>query len=271
MNGTAPPETVSPGAGSRVARRRTAGRSTRKLIATEAKLFAREPVGAFFTVVFPAALVLILGSAMPGFTEPSADIGGRRPIEFYLPITLALAIGTVALVSLLNTLAADREKGVLRRLSTTPAPPARLLVAQLVVNVTALLVGCGLALVAAGLAFGVRARPDVPGLLVAFGLGSASMVALALLVAALTPTSRAAMGIGSLVYYPMLFAAGVWTPGPLMPDTVRRVADFTPLGAASQALQDAWGGDWPQPLHLAVLVGSTAILGGLAAKLFRWS
>ncbi|GIG85708.1 ABC transporter permease [Plantactinospora endophytica] len=271
MNATALPQHVSAGNGGRSARRRSAGRSTVKLIVTEAKLFVREPLGAFFGVIFPAALVLILGAAMPGFDEPSADIGGRRPIEFYLPITLALAIGTVALVNLLNALAADREKGVLRRLSTTPVSPIRLLVAQIVVNVAALLLGSGLALLAAVLAFGVEARPDVPGMLVAFVLGSASMAALALLVAAFTPTSRAATGIGSLVYYPMLFAAGVWTPGPLMPDAVRRVADFTPLGAASQALQDAWSGDWPQPLHLAVLVGSTVLFGGLAAKLFRWS
>ncbi|GAB3969308.1 ABC transporter permease [Plantactinospora veratri] len=271
MNATALPETVPAGAAGRADRRRTAGRSTARLVVTEAKLFVRDPLGSFFAVIFPAALILILGSAMPGFNEPSADVGGRKPIEVYLPIVLALAIGTVALVNLLGTLAANREKGILRRLSTTPVSPVRLLVAQLAVNVAALLVGSALALLAGWLVFGIEARPNVPGLLAAFVLGSASMVTLALLVAAFTPTSRAAMGIGSLVYYPMLFAAGVWTPGPLMPEAVRRIADFTPLGAASQALQDTWAGDWPQPLHLAVLVGSTALFGGLAAKLFRWS
>ncbi|MDG4784496.1 ABC transporter permease [Micromonospora sp. WMMD1102] len=271
MNATALPETVPSGADSRAQRRRTAGRSTAKLVVTEAKLFVRDPLGSFFAVIFPAALVLILGSAIPGFDEPSPDLDGRRPIELYLPITLALAIGTVALVNLLGALAADREKGILRRLSTTPASPVRLLVAQLTVNASALLVGCALALLGGRLVFGIETRPHVPGLLLAFVLGAASMSSLALLLAAFTPTSRAATGIGSLVYYPMLFAAGVWTPGPAMPDAVRRVADFTPLGAASQALQDAWVGDWPQPLHLAVLVACIAGFGALAAKLFRWS
>jgi ABC-2 type transport system permease protein len=271
MNATASPETVRSGAGSLTTPRRVAVRSTAKLIVTEAKLFVREPLGAFFGIIFPAALILILGSAMPGFNEPSADVGGRIPVEVYLPITLAMAIGTVALVNLLNVLAANREKGILRRLSTTPVSPIRLLVAQLVVNVIALIVGSGLALLTAWGVFRIDAHPNVPGLLIAFVLGAASMVALALLVAAFTPTSRAAIGLGSLIYYPMLFAAGVWTPGPLMPDAVRRVADFTPLGAASQALQDAWAGDWPQPLHLVVLVGFTVVLGGLATKLFRWS
>jgi len=271
MNATASRSIDRTGADDRSASRRAVVRSTAKLIVTEAKLFVREPLGAFFGIAFPAVLILVLGSAMPGFDEPSDDIGGRRPIEFFLPITLALAIGTVALVNLLNTLASNREKGILRRLSTTPVSPGRLLVAQLVVNVLALLVGAGLAVFSAWAAFGIAVNPNVPGLLLAFVLGSATMVTLALLVAAFTPTSRSAVGIGSIIYYPMLFAAGVWTPGPLMPDAVRRVADFTPLGAASQALQDAWAGDWPQPLHLSVMAGLTVLFGALAAKLFRWT
>jgi len=56
-----------------------------------------------------------------------------------------------------------------------------------------------------------------------------------------------------------------------MPHSVQRVADLTPLGAASQALQAAWAGAWPRPLHLAVMAAFAAVLGTLAAKLFRWS
>jgi len=48
------------------------------------------------------------------------------------------------------------------------------------------------------------------------------------------------------------------------------VADYTPLGAASRALQDAWAGAWPRPLHVAVMAAFTVALGALAAKNFRW-
>src|SRR5262245_25268110 len=111
-----------------------------KLITTESKLFIREPVGAFFTLAFPAVLVLVLGSTIPAFREPAEDIGGQRPIEVYLPITLAMAIATVTMLTLLATLSAYREKGVLRRLSATPVSPAMLLGAQLVVNLGALVI-----------------------------------------------------------------------------------------------------------------------------------
>ncbi len=245
-------------------------RALGKLIITESKLYLREPIGAFFGIAFPAILALVLGSAIPGFTEPSDDIGGRRPIDFYLPIVFALAIATISMVTLLGVLSAYREKGVLRRLSTTPVSPVQLLAAQLVVNVGALLLGSALAYVGAVVAFDVAPPGNIAGLVLAFILGSAAMCTVALLIAALAPTARASSGLGSLVYFPMMFAAGVWTPGPLMPDAVRRVADYTPLGAASQAMQDAWAGGSVRLLHVIVMVAITGLFGAIAAKSFRW-
>jgi putative toxin-antitoxin system antitoxin component (TIGR02293 family) len=94
---------------------------------------------------------------------------------------------------------------------------------------------------------------------------------LALVIAAVAKNGRVASGIGMVVYFPMLFFAGVWTPGDTMPDGARAVADFTPLGAATEAMADSWvHGDWPSALHLLVLVGWSLVGGVAAAKLFRW-
>jgi ABC-2 type transport system permease protein len=242
-----------------------------KFAAVEAKLFVREPVGAFFALAFPTVLMLVLGSAIPFFTTPSADIDGRRPIDLYLPVTFAMAIATVTMITLMGTLAAYREKGVLRRLSATPVSPVTLLAAQLMVNLGALLLGVGAAYMAAAVAFGVAAPGNIAGVVLAFVLGTVVMGTIALLIAAVAPSARACSGIGTLVYFPLLFTAGVWTPGPTMPSVVRPVADYTPLGAASKALQDAWSGAWPRPLHLAVMVALAGLFGALAAKLFRWT
>ena len=56
----------------------------------------------------------------------------------------------------------------------------------------------------------------------------------------------------------------------MMPEVARRIGDFTPLGAASQAMQSAWAGAWPAPMHLIVLAAYVVALGALAARLFRW-
>jgi ABC-2 type transport system permease protein len=245
-------------------------KSLTKLVAVEAKLFVREPIGAFFALAFPAILLLVLGSAIPGFTEPDEALGGDRPIDIYLPITLALAIATVTMITLLGVLSQYRERGILRRLSTTPVSPTVLLAAQLVVNVGALVVGSLLAFLVATAVFQVAPPANVPGFGLAFVLGSAAMCAVALLIAAVAPSARASSGIGTLVYFPLMFFAGVWTPGPVMPDLVRRISDYTPLGAASHALQDSFAGDWPGALHLAVMAAITLVLGAVSARFFRW-
>jgi len=164
----------------------------------------------------------------------------------------------------------DSEKGILRSVSTTQVSPGQLLAAQLVVNVGALVLGSALAYIGAVVVFDVAPPANIAGLVLAFVLGSAAMCTMALLIAAVAPGARAASGLGTLVYFPMMFAAGVWTPGPAMPDAVRRVADYTPLGAASQAMQDAWAGSSIRLLHVAVMVIITAVLGAVAARSFRW-
>jgi len=245
-------------------------KALRRLVAVESKLYLREPVGAFFGIAFPSVLVLVLGFAMPAFTEPNDDIGGRRPIDLYLAIVFALAIATVSMVTLVATLSAYRERGVLRRLQATPVSPRSLLTAQIVVNSGALVVGSLLAFVAGRLAFDVAGPVNLIGFLVAFLLGTVAMGAVALLVAAVAPTAAASSGIGTAVYFPMMFFAGVWTPGPLMPGLAQRIADFTPLGAASAAMQDAWVGDSVAPLHLVVMAAFAVGLGALSVRLFRW-
>jgi len=130
--------------------------------------------------------------------------------------------------------------------------------------------GSLIAVLVGGIAFDVDWPSDVPALVVAFALATVASFSLGLVIAAVVPSARVASGGGSVIYFPMLFFAGVWTPGAAMPDAARSVADFTPIGAASAAMADAWSGAWPTLLHLAVLAGSAVVASVAAARLFRW-
>ncbi|WP_116950737.1 ABC transporter permease [Jiangella endophytica] len=240
-----------------------------RLTATETRLFFREPMSVFFTLAFPPILFVILG-AIPAFREHEADLGGLRVIDLYTPILVVTAITMFALTGLPQQFALYREKGILRRMRTTPVKPGGMLAAQLIMSTVLSAVATLAVLAIARLVFDVRLPEQPVAYLVAFVLCALAMFALGLLVASLAPNGKSAGSIGMVLLFPLLFFAGLWIPRESMNDVLLRISDATPLGAGVQSLQDAAAGDWPQLLHVAVLLGWTVVAGGLAARYFRW-
>jgi ABC-2 type transport system permease protein len=246
-------------------------RGLAKLTTIEAKvLFLRDPVVLLVALAVPIGILLVFG--LPGFArEPAAVLGGQRPIDTVLPsIALAISVAVLAISALPGYLAICREKGILRRLSTTPASPAMLLVAQVAVNLAMLLVALGLVLAIGAVWLDMAMPASVGWFVVAFVLGAAALFAVGMVIAAVAPTARAANAIGMLVFFPSLFFAGAWLPKEQMPDLLSRIGDLTPLGAFRESVQDAWAGSTPEPLHLAALAVVVVVAGVAAAKLFRW-
>jgi len=64
--------------------------------------------------------------------------------------------------------------------------------------------------------------------------------------------------------------AGLYLPREVIPNVLRRISDWTPSGAAVQALQTAAEGGFPPARPLLVLVGYTLLSGIIAAKRFKW-
>lgn len=240
-----------------------------RLTLTETKLFFREPAGVFFTLAFPPLLLVILG-LVPAMREPDEAIGGLRAIDLYVPIVVAMALTTFSVSGLPQQFATYREKGVLRRMRTTPVKPAVMLGAQLLMGTVMSVVVMVVVMAIGRLAFDVALPTQVPAYLVAYLLCALAMYAIGLLVASLAPSGKGAGAIGTMLFFPLLFFAGLWAPRDTMSDLLRRISDLTPLGAGVQSLSDAAAGHWPQLLHVAVMLGWAIVAGGLAARYFRW-
>ena len=119
-------------------------------------------------------------------------------------------------------------------------------------------------------AFSVPLPHDLGGFVLAIVLVMAAMISLGTLVAAVAPTMRVAAAAGSLLFFPLMFFAGLWVPQAQMGAGLRTVSHYTPLGAGVPAVQNAIAGHWPGTVHLLVLAGYAVILCALAARLFRW-
>lgn len=244
--------------------------ATMKLTKTEGKLFVRDPIALFFGLVFPGLLLLALGYLFPGFDEPTTDLDGARYIDVYGPIALVLGLATLGLVTLPPILGGYRQRGILRRLRTTPVHPARLLTAQLVVHLVVAILATAIAVAVVVAAFDVPFPENPLWFALAFLLAAASIFSIGLLVGALARTTTSGQAIGMGIYFPMLFLAGVWIPRTVMPDGLLTVSDLTPLGSAVQALEDSWFGITPSATNLLVMAIWAAVVGLIAVRVFRW-
>jgi ABC-2 type transport system permease protein len=238
-----------------------------KLTLVELRLFLREPMWVAVATLLPTALLAVFGS-IPSLAAPSPEFGGRRFIDAWLPSLVVITLAVLALQAFPTYLATYREKGVLRRLSTTPVHPAKVLVAQLLTNLAFAVLSVLLVLVVGAVAFGTPLPEHPLGFLLSFVVGAAGLFTLGLLVAAVAPTGKSAGMVALPLFFPVMFFGGVYLPREVLPNFLARIGDYLP--PATQALQDSWIGDGPHWAQLAVVAATAVAVGALASRLFRW-
>lgn len=245
-------------------------KSLLKMTWMETKLFLREPVGAFFTLVFPLMFLFLFGSIYGN--APLEQLNGQGTVDISVPAYTAMIIATTGLLGLTITMAAYRENGVLRRLRTTPINPLVVLVAQVIVLFIMTLLGMVLLIIAGKLVYHLRFEGNALNVLAAFVLCCLSFFAIGFVLAGLMPTARTAQVVGMVILYPMLFLSGAGYPRELLPETILKVSRFLPLTHVVTLLRGLWVGDpWSKHLtEVLVLVGILVVGVLISIKTFRW-
>jgi ABC-2 type transport system permease protein len=239
------------------------------LVKNEARLMLREPILLVWTTALPIIAFTVL-AVVPGTSKPVDELGGLSYAQVYLGIIAIIALALLSTMSLPAVLGSYRERGILRRLSVTPMRPWRLLATQIGIHLAVVLTTVLVMLIVASLTFDDGFPGNPLGWLVTYLLASGALLGLAALVAALAPSSKVANAITSILFFPLMFFAGLWLPQQQMPDWLRTIAEYTPLGAAGQALTASINGDFPPAMPLLVLAGYAVIFIGLAIRTFRW-
>lgn len=241
---------------------------TAALLRHEAVLLRRSPATIIWTVLAPVTAILVM-TAIPAAREPLAPFGGLSVVAAYQPTLVVFATSLLALQVMPMMLGQHRETGFLRRLRATPANPAALIAAVLLL-VLAVALAVGLLLLAFPLVAGVGTPGRVALAAVALAPVAFSFLGVGALLAAVISSPRVASGVGAALAAAMWFFAGMWYPRAQFPAWLATVADWTPGGAAATVLTGAVHGLQVglQPLLCLALWGLAGF--AVAVRAFRW-
>jgi ABC-2 type transport system permease protein len=239
-----------------------------ELLRVESKLALRAPYGLGLGIVFPTVLLVVfglIGSAVPGNVANT----GFTILELYIPIIIVIEFFGVSITALPIPLVRDRESGWLRRVSTTPVGPSRVLAAQLVLNLAFALVGIVIVLLGSVVVFGATLSVSVYFVFSTI-LALAEIFSLGLVVAAIAPSQTAQNAISGVLFFVMLFLSGLWYPAAEASGVLQTVMYYSPGGAAVNAMLGSVFGTAPSLAAIATMVVYTVIFAAVATRYFRW-
>jgi ABC-2 type transport system permease protein len=239
-----------------------------KLATVQFKLFLREPLAFFFTLIFPLLMLLLFGVVWGN--DPSPFYGGYGYIDQAVPALTALIVGTVGFMSVPVATASAREHKILRRYRATPLRSSTYLAAEVSVYFLLALVSMFLLVVVGTLLFGLRFDGSWLAVLAGFTLSALAFVSAGYVIAGLAPTSRAAQVVGQLIFFPMMFLSGASIPLQIMPESVQNAAAWLPMTQMVKMLQGLWFGQGWNLTGLAVTLAVMVVGTLIAIPTFRW-
>jgi ABC-2 type transport system permease protein len=242
-----------------------------KLTWIELKIFLREPLGAFGTIVIPVLVFIVVGRILGRGLAPSA-LAASSFISVGLPVLASVLIAVSAVLSLVTIISIYREGGILKRLRATPLRPQTILTAHVLAKL--LLTAATLVLmVGAGKRYyPVGVHAPLVSFAIALMISTWSILSIGFLIASIVPTARFAQPIGAFILYPMIIVSGLFAPVESLPPALSAVSRVLPLTYAVSLLEGIWRGDrWSAHIpDVAALVVVFVICTALSAKVFRW-
>ena len=239
-----------------------------ELLKVQSKLALREPLALFGGLALPAILLAVFGFIGQA-NRGAVGSTGLTIIEVWTPTILVLSFIFIS-VSLPNTLVRDREIGWLRRVSTTPLHPSRLLAAQLVIDLIVAAAAVLILLLEAKLVFGASLHVQILPFAVSLLLSIVELFALGLVLVALVPTQAVAQPVAGVVTFGLMFLSGLWVNPAQVGDPLRTIMYYSPSGAAVKAVLDSAFNGGPSYAALVTMAVYTVIFGFIAIRYFRW-
>ena len=234
---------------------------------SEQLVFWRSREAAFFIFLFPLLLYVLLASVYSG------KIYGVPPAEALLAGLVGYGCANTAFAGLAIQLVIRRENGILKRLRSTPLPPATYVVVLLASTLIVFALQT-FALFVIGRAFyGTPFPSDVGSFIAAIVIGAAVFAALGTATASAIRSAEGSSAVVNAILLPMAFLTGSFGPTHHYPAFLRAIGDVLPLKYFIKLVNAVYlhgHGFWTQPGALAVLAAWGAAGLVFTVFKFRW-
>jgi ABC-2 type transport system permease protein len=196
----------------------------------------RNPRARFFTFLFPILLLVVFNGV---FGNGHTIVNGVRVklSVFYVPGILTMSIVVASFATLVISVTALRESGVLKRRRSTPAPAALLIGGQALSTLSVTCVMSTIVLAIAKVFYGVGLSPGaIASVAITVVVGTIAFACIAYAVSGLIGSAEAAQPITQATLFPLWFLSGVFIPIHNLSSTLRHVGELFPIEHLSNLL-----------------------------------
>lgn len=185
-----------------------------------------------------------------------------RFIEFFVPGIIAMAVMTASLFGAVNVNAELRQKGVIRKLFTTPLTRTDWILANVLYQFILAVISTIVMLLVSYAVFKVRLVINA-WLLVFVALDVFAFVGLGMILTRVAKEAESAAAAADAIMFPMMFLSGTFFPVEMMPEFLQKFAKVLPLYYVNEGLRASM----VSVDHMAALRCAT-VIGVFAAVAF---
>jgi ABC-2 type transport system permease protein len=179
-----------------------------------------------------------LSGTLPFFRAAEASILTRkyRFIEFFVPGILAMSVMTSSLSGAVNVNAQLRQKGIIRKLSTTPITRTDWILSNILYQIILAFLSAAAILLVSYAVFGVSLHLDawLPGFIV---LEVFAFAGIGMILTRVAKEAESAVAAANVIMFPMMFLSGSFFPIEMMPGFLQTFARILPLYYVNEGLR----------------------------------
>ncbi len=195
--------------------------------------------------------VTILGSMIEGFNKNVTGgvdfIGAEHVtttsdefdfIDFFVPGIIGMSVMTSSLFGTVGMITELKQKGILRKLATTPLTRAEWIVANVLYQFVMALMSTIVILIVGISVFGLQPKINI-FLFLFIILNVFAFGGIGMLITRFVKEAESAQAAANAVMFPMMFLSGTFFSFEMMPEFLRAIANFLPLYYVNEGLRAA--------------------------------